>query len=395
MGKTESLDELIRRVNESLRNDPRWQAMAGGRDWICPYCGQVGVFRMRRSQAVGDVINHLRMKCPKWDQGRGRLMSLAEIRAAVRSRELRGRKATQQYSAAPTLRVAVGRRLGTSARPSAETTAETQRLREELLRLKEQSQEVDEGLEQARRIVAQMLPEEVPVLGDADLSFGYYPSLKIGGDFYDFIDAGPGRIGILIGDVSGHGLDAALLMSMARKALALRGSENPSPANVLRLANADVYQDLGERRFITAFYAVVDVREHTLAFARAGHNAPLIYSPSRQSPFGLLKSEGIALGIDPGPLFNQRLEEKRTTLRPHDVVVFYTDGVTEAKNARQEAFRVDGVCAVLQKHAGASSEQIVNAVFEAVQRHTQGVEQEDDMALICLSIRPSRIEEKG
>jgi len=391
MAKLDPLDELIRQVDKDLKGDRRWQVKVDGRDWICPYCGQVGVFRMRRSRAVQDVVNHLRGRCSGWRNGQGELLSPAQIRAAARSRELRGKRATRTYASAPKLRVAVAKRLGSSLRPPSEATAEVQGLRDQLLQLKEAlkgSQELDDSLDQARDIVSRMLPEEVPSLDDLDLSFGYYPSLKIGGDFYDFIDAGPGRVGILIGDVSGHGLDAALIMSMAKKALSLRGTGNPSPADVLRAANADVYQELGEKRFITAFYAVVDVHQHTLSFARAGHNEPLIYSPGAAAPFGVLKSQGIALGIDPGPLFDRQLEEKRVPLSPGNVVLFYTDGITEAKNAQMQDFRLDGLCSVIQRLKDAPSEELVNGVFEAVQLHLNGAEQEDDMALISLAVRP-------
>jgi len=390
MAKEDELDRLIREVDENLRNDPCWQVKSKNRDWICPYCGEVGVFRSRRSRLTGDVINHLRLRCQNWNGGRGALLTLAQVRAAVRTRSIRTSRATKSYARAQTLRIAVARRLGDAFRPASQVSAQAQKLQEELLELKERlkgAQALDESLDQAREIVSQMLPEEVPIVGDIDLSFGYRPSLKIGGDFYDFINAGDDRVGILVGDVAGHGLDAALIMSMAKKALVMRGADNPSPGDALRAANVDVFQELGDKSFVTVFYAVVDARKNTLSFARAGHNEPIVYSPDLPAPFGVLKSAGIGLGIDPGPLFDQRLEEKTVPLTPGSIVAFYTDGITEAMNASQTPFKIDGLCSVIQQCKDASSEQIVSRVFDAVQKHLGGVDQEDDMALICLKTK--------
>ena len=187
-------------------------------------------------------------------------------------------------------------------------------------------------LEIAKEIQDTFLPESVPAIPGIGIAAATIPAMEIGGDFYDFIPAGKGRWGIVIADVSGKGISAALFMALSRTLLHVSGGTASDPTAAIRQANQWIYEDGRSSMFVTVFYGVLDPAGMQFSYVNAGHNPPLLVREDRVQE--LCKSRGIALGVVP----DVSIASTTLDLRHGDILVLYTDGVTEAFNDLNEAF---------------------------------------------------------
>jgi len=194
------------------------------------------------------------------------------------------------------------------------TTAERERIQKEL--------EIARGIQQS------FLPDAAPRIPGMDLEGANLPAAEVGGDFYDFIPVGEASWGLVIADVSGKGVPAALFMALSRTLIRASATRNPDPVVSIREANRSICLDASTSMFVTLFYAILDSRKKTLTFVNAGHNPPLLLG-SGSERVTLLKARGIALGV----IDEVDLESVEVQLSPGDVLVLYTDGVTEATDA--------------------------------------------------------------
>src|SRR5215213_7560396 len=182
---------------------------------------------------------------------------------------------------------------------------------------------VEQELELARSIQQASLPKEVPTLEGWQISPFYRPAREVGGDFYDFHFLSEGRVGLVVGDATGHGVPAALVMASARSMLRAVAQASDSPGDVLRRVNDPLATDIPANMFVTCFYAILDPENGSLTYANAGHDLPYLY---RNSAAEELRARGMPLGLMPGMGY----EEKQTILEAGEAALLYSDGLVEA-----------------------------------------------------------------
>lgn len=247
-------------------------------------------------------------------------------------------------------------------------------------------QEMQKSLQAARQKQLQMLPK-IPEVNGFTFDCVYRPCSQVSGDFYDFICVSPQHWGILLGDVSGHGIEAGLVMSMARKVINIRAKGNASPKTALAQANTEIYPDLDRRTFATVAYAVLDTAEKRLRFCRAGHNPLLIYNRTRKPEIAKFEPKGLAIGMDAGPRFEASLEEVVVQLQMGDLVFFYTDGISEATNEAGEEVGQGMLEEWVQRYGDKEPRYFLFEVEEALRQFRGNKELEDDITLIAIRVK--------
>lgn len=247
-------------------------------------------------------------------------------------------------------------------------------------RIAEQQRELEGEVAMAAGIQRNLLPAAPPEVAGVQLAGWCLPAANVGGDYYDLIRDGDGRLVLLVADVAGHSIGSALLMAMARSSL--RREVGASPARVLGATNRAMFSDLvGAGLFITMFCAVFDPATRTLSYANAGHNPPLLYRAGSEE-VGELDAEGAAIGF-----FDELdFEERSERLEPGDALLLYTDGVTEAPAPDEEQFGEERLADVVRALAPAGAEALVQAVVSAVGDHTHGAPQRDDLTVVALRV---------
>lgn len=257
-----------------------------------------------------------------------------------------------------------------------------------LLRDRLQIARIEEEMNLARDIQRGSLLSEFPAMPHCELHALYLPSRHVGGDFYDVVQAADGSYLVAIGDVSGKGMPAALLSAMLQASLRTQARSVPALADILRNINSLLFQSTGSHQFATFFLARVDGERLTLSFSNAGHNWPVIVRRSGERV--LLEKGGTILGILEGVDF----EEAQVPLAPGDVMVLYTDGVSEAANAAGELFGEDRLYALLEgMPAGLGAREIAERLLGAVHTFLDGVDAQDDITLVVLRVtEPASVE---
>jgi serine phosphatase RsbU (regulator of sigma subunit) len=246
------------------------------------------------------------------------------------------------------------------------------------LRLKER---LERDLELARQVQQSMLPRHFPDVPGLHFAARYAPARQVGGDFYDVIDLGDGRVALVIADVSDKGMPAALYMALARSLILAEARRDPTPRLVLRHVN-QLLLELGQTdMFVTVFYGILDKAAGTLAYGRAGHDHPLLL---RDGAIQALDGRGMALGLFEDGMF--AAEERTLDVRPDDRLVLYTDGLTDVTNPDGEMLERPRLEAILLRHGDKLPEAMGRAVFAdlaAFQRHAPPF---DDMALLIVAL---------
>jgi len=247
------------------------------------------------------------------------------------------------------------------------TTAEKERLQKEL--------------EIARGIQLRLLPQHPPYIEGMDLVANNIPAQEIGGDFYDYIPISRGSWGLVIADVSGKGMPAAIFMGLSRTIVRASATDNPSPAAAIKQANELICRDSTSGMFVTLFYAILNAKERKLRYVNAGHNPPLLIRNGGEVES--LRTRGIALGVT----HYIDLQEAERILRPGDTIVFYTDGVTEAINVEEEAFGERRLIEIVRENSNLPARGIIGKVEEAVVAFAGKEPQFDDITLLVLKVR--------
>jgi sigma-B regulation protein RsbU (phosphoserine phosphatase) len=257
---------------------------------------------------------------------------------------------------------------------------------EHLLQVQREKQRLDEELRIAREIQKSLLPVHPPSRPGLEIADLCEPAREVGGDYYDFFDLGPHQIGVLIADVSGKGTSAALYMAELKGLMLALSHAAPSPRQLLIDVNRRLAGHLDNRSFVTMTYATIDLERRRLVAARAGHT-PLIVASSDRSD--ILVPSGMVLGLrlpDAADLFEQVLEEHVQPLAPGDVIVFYTDGITEAMDGAGELFGDANLARVVGSQRGLSAAGIRERVLRDVKAFVGDAEPHDDMTMIVLKL---------
>jgi sigma-B regulation protein RsbU (phosphoserine phosphatase) len=262
---------------------------------------------------------------------------------------------------------------------------ENSRLKRLASELKQKS-EIEQSMRTARRRQLHMLPRAPQVEGYEFRSL-YVPCANVSGDFYDFIQVSDHEIGIALGDVSGHGIEAGIIMGMAKKALQIYAKGLSSPKQALALTNADLAYDLAENTFISAAYGVLDTSARVFRFVRAGNNASYLVNPARNPVVREVKPGGMVIGVDkPGKRFPVVTHEEELNLQSGDVFFQFTDGLVEAPNREKREFGEERLRELLLKHAGCSAAELVDVIEDSVQSHIGSMEQEDDITMLAFRL---------
>ena len=249
----------------------------------------------------------------------------------------------------------------------------------------DQKQRMDADLSIARRIQTALLPKTLPRVKSVELAAFNYPALEIGGDYYDFVQVDDSHLGIAIADVSGKGIGGAIMMSVCRSVLRAHAPRHLSPAEVLTLINDVLSQDVQEDMFVSMLYMVLNTATRELTVARAGHERPILCSGSHTG-FTIVDSPGIGIGLVDKETFDRVLQEATITLQPGDVVVAYTDGVTEAMNPQSEEWGLDNFLDAVRVAADEGANSVLNNVRQRLERFVGNRAQYDDMTLLALRV---------
>jgi sigma-B regulation protein RsbU (phosphoserine phosphatase) len=242
---------------------------------------------------------------------------------------------------------------------------------------------LDHDLEIARDIQRILLPSEAPAINGFQISGINVPARQVSGDYFDYIHVDDERLGVAIADVSGKGVPASLIMAICRSVLRAEAARNPSPADVLRKVNRQLYPDIKEDMFISMAYLILNHQNDGIILARAGHDAPLWYQRQSQSVTPV-KSPGMVVGIDSGSVFDRLTVDFAVPLERNDCLVLYTDGLTETLNTEGDEFGVDRMMESVRASANDGAQAIVKRIIEDVRDFTGSVPQNDDMTLIAI-----------
>jgi phosphoserine phosphatase RsbU/P len=242
---------------------------------------------------------------------------------------------------------------------------------------------LDHDLEIARDIQRILLPSEAPAINGFQISGINAPARQVSGDYFDYIQVDEERLGVAIADVSGKGVPASLIMAICRSVLRAEAARNPSPADVLRKVNRQLYPDIKEDMFISMAYLVLNHQRDGVTLARAGHDAPLLYKRQSETVTPI-KSPGMVVGIDSGSVFDRLTTDFAVPLERDDCLVLYTDGVTETLNAEGEEFGLDRMMQSVRAGATNGAQAIVRKILEDVRDFTGSIPQNDDITLIAI-----------
>ena len=250
-----------------------------------------------------------------------------------------------------------------------------------------EKRQIDLDLALASSIQQMLLPAVTPHLAGLDVAAHYLPAQKVGGDLYDFFEFSPTRLGIAVADVSGKGMPASLLMAICRTNLQQVAGRHESPADVLRAVNRAMAGEVCRGMFITVLYAVIDLDRGLVTFARAGHELPLL---SRRDPAtgqtvsNFIGSEGMPVGMVEVELFDGAIADQSIPFLPGDVLVLYTDGITEAANDEDQEFSGSRLAdAVRSLHTQGAAE--INAgILDRVRRFSGRDHHRDDLTLVTV-----------
>jgi sigma-B regulation protein RsbU (phosphoserine phosphatase) len=238
-------------------------------------------------------------------------------------------------------------------------------------------------LQNAREVQRILLPQKDPVVPGFRISGTNVPARIISGDYYDYLDLGEGRFGFVIADVSGKGLPAGLLMAMCRSALRSVAPGRTSPSEVLAAVNRQLFPDIREDMFISMAYAILDQNSGRLVIARAGHDPALLFRRDSGN-VELLRSPGLALGVDGGTVFERVTKDQEIELLAGDCVLFHTDGVREAVDSQEEEFGMERMSEVFRMAAPLGAEAVLSRMQEELREFTGDGPQMDDITLVAI-----------
>src|SRR5215218_7595106 len=235
---------------------------------------------------------------------------------------------------------------------------------------------IEQELQVARRIQQELLPETIPELQGWRIAAYYGPAREVGGDFYDFLEFPDGRLGLVVGDATGHGMPAALVMATTRGMLRAVVQSLESPGEVLARVNEALVADIPPSTFVTCFYGVLDPKDGHMSYANAGHNLPCRRHDGQAEE---LRARGMPLGLIPG----MRYEQKETILASGESTLFYSDGLVEAHDPQGEMFGFPRLRELVAGHGEERSlgDFLMGELYSFV---GEGWEQEDDITLLTL-----------
>jgi serine phosphatase RsbU (regulator of sigma subunit) len=362
------LDTELAQVRRELGSNMIWQFVDREYCWVCPFCGQLCedvriASRVSVTQAaVERVWRHMNYECKDYLPATPRFKQRSELEAKVRDSN------TMKLNA---------------------SAAHVTQLRSQVTKLEEKAQwatNLEKGVKIAASRQRKLLPTKAPVLNGCEIAYTYRPADELSGDLFDFVEIGDGRMALVIGDVSGHGIEAGILMGMTKKVLSIRLSEMSDPVAAVKKTNADIVKDMDRSSFVTVSVMVFDPTAKTLTSVRAGHNPPMLYSPTKSS-IRKFEGGGLMIGMAQPHIFDAQLTAETVEVQSGDVLLLYTDGIEEGKNPAGEEFGVGRIEPILQTECAKPPAFVLGTIFYEFERFAAGVTQEDDLTAICVKFK--------
>jgi serine phosphatase RsbU (regulator of sigma subunit)/anti-anti-sigma regulatory factor len=364
----QKLDNELQQVRRELGTNQLWQFTDREYCWVCPFCGELCdevrmASRVSVTQAAVDrVWRHMNYECKDYLPANPRFKQKTELEAKVRESNQRKLNASIDH---------------------------VTQLKTQVTQLEEKAQwakNLEKGVKIAASRQRKLLPTKAPNVAGCEIAYTYRPADELSGDFFDFVEIGDGKLGFVIGDVSGHGIEAGILMGMTKKVLSIRLSEMGDPVAAVKKTNADIVKDMDRSSFVTVAAIVFDPAARTLTSARAGHNPPLLYQPSKNA-IRKFEAGGLMIGMAQPHIFDAQLTPEVVEVQPGDVLLLYTDGIEEGKNPGGEEFGVGRVEPVIQNECSKPPSYVLGALFYEFERFAAGVTQEDDLTAVCVKFR--------
>jgi predicted ester cyclase len=250
----------------------------------------------------------------------------------------------------------------------------------------QERERIEQELQVARQIQQALLPEATPELDGWELTTYYEPAREVGGDFYDFLELEDGRLGLVVGDATGKGMPAALVMATTRGMLRAVVQSVESPGEVLARVNEALVAEIPPNMFVTCLYAILDPKSGSLSYANAGHDLPYLRRHYGEGAHEL-RAAGMPLGLIPETSY----EEKEASLRLGDRVLFYSDGLVEAHDPKREMFGFPRLRRLVAELDADEERSLVDLLMEELYSFVgESWEQEDDITLLTLQ-RPASL----
>ena len=246
----------------------------------------------------------------------------------------------------------------------------------------EELRQLESELELSQVIQRGLLPQQVPLIEGMNIAAFSRPAQIVGGDYFDFVDFKDGKHGLVMADVSGHGVSAGMFMSSLQTAFHTLVPEANSPLDVLERINRLYIHNINFATFVTIFFGKYDPQTRTLSYANAGHNSVYLYRVATNQEIWL-RPTGPAIGVMDG--FTIRSEDVR--LEPGDILLLYTDGITEAINPQGIFWGEDKLADIIRQNANSSAEQLIQKILQALTDHTDGSPLADDITLMISRVR--------
>jgi phosphoserine phosphatase RsbU/P len=241
----------------------------------------------------------------------------------------------------------------------------------------EELRQLESELELSQFIQRGLLPQQVPSIEGMNIAAFSRPAQIVGGDYFDFVDFKDGKHGLVMADVSGHGVSAGMFMSSLQTAFHTLVPEANSPLDVLERINRLYIHNINFATFVTIFFGKYDPQTRILSYANAGHNSVYLYRVATNQEIWL-RPTGPAIGVMDG--FTIRSEDVR--LEPGDILLLYTDGITEAINQQGTFWGEDRLADIIRQNANSSAEQLIQKILQALKDHTDGSPLADDVTLM-------------
>lgn len=237
---------------------------------------------------------------------------------------------------------------------------------------------MQEEVKLASKIQMELLPKQSPTVPGYEIAGQSIPAQMVGGDYFDFIPIDGRQIAVSLGDVSGKGLPASLLMANVQATLRGQTLVNTSAKECIAKSNQLLYQSTSSEKFVTLFYGILNFEAHQLQFCNAGQDPPFLLSEGKEPV--RLNTGGIVLSI----MENFPYSEETIHMQPGDLLVVYSDGIPEAMNASKEQFGEEKLCALLKQHNKRPAAELINIIVTSVKEHAGSWPQSDDMTLLIV-----------